>query len=345
MKLRRLVLILATVLALGGAALAAAPAGAASGSTGNFWIHCGFTGISATIDPIVDPGSTATAHFHDFFGNTATGPDSTPDSLRAAGAGATSCSTASDTAAYWAPSLVLGPGESQLYGPAGFPCAADAAGLSACHYSNVRAYYSTGGSARSLLHLFPAEAEMLAGDHAAGGVQPVNRVDWSCGGSTPFEAYPYDCTPYINVTGNNDQDGVIGRALFPRCWDGTGVTPADFAYPVSGTSLASCPPAFGVGLPLLNVRFHTGVVSPCAGETDLLTGLPVACPAGSAVTPNFGFELADGTMMPWYQFHADFMNGWQSGDGGVDDLVQDCLIAALACPVNPHTSPTSNMPT
>jgi hypothetical protein len=54
-------------------------------------------------------------------------------------------------------------------------------------------------------------------------------------------------------------------------------------------------------------------------------------------------------MKPWYQAHGDFMNGWQyapqDNPGGLDDLIVDCLITAASCPVNPHTSPTYNMPT
>ena len=29
----------------------------------------------------------------------------------------------------------------------------------------------------------------------------------------------------------------------------------------------------------------------------------------------------------------------------LDDLIADCLITVASCPVNPHTSPTYNMPT
>lgn len=330
------------VLAAAGLLAGMAPAAAVS-ATDNFWISCAYTGQSATIDPIVDPGSTATEHFHDFYGNLSVTPDSTPATLQAAGRGATSCTTATDTAAYWAPTLVLGPGETQTYGPAAYPCTMDAAALEACHYSNIRAYYSTGGTPRTALTLIPDGEETVGGDHAATGPQPVNQIGWSCGGSTPFEPYPYDCTGKIALS--SDQDGVNLRVVFPRCWDGTGTQPADFAYPANGTAISSCPAGYGKGLPLINVRFHTGIINPCLGETDPVTGAQVTCPLGSSVPPNFGFELADGTMMPWYQAHGDFMDGWQNGEGGLADLVTDCLIDALPCPVNPHTSPTSNMPT
>jgi hypothetical protein len=50
-------------------------------------------------------------------------------------------------------------------------------------------------------------------------------------------------------------------------------------------------------------------------------------------------------MMPWFQAHGDFLNGWASGEGGITDLVTDCLKLAQWCPVNPRTTPVSNMPT
>lgn len=310
---------------------------AAAATTDNFWVHCAYTGMTATIDPIVNPGSTTTAHYHDFFGNTTVDQNSTPASLQAAGTGATSCTTSTDTAAYWAPELELLPGETQTYGPAGYPCTTLANGNQACHSAYIRAYYGLGGVARTGITSIPSGMETVGGSSAATGPQPVNQVDWSCGGSTPFEQYPYDCSPYINV--GNGQDGVIMRVIMPRCWNGSDPTNrANFAYP-PGTG-GNCPAGYTHVLPLINIRWHTGIVTPCPGQS---------CPAGSQVSPAFGFREADDSLMPWYQLHADFMNGWQyaptDNPGGLDDLVKDCLITAGSCPVNPHTSPASNMPT
>src|SRR5213078_1755531 len=151
-----------------------------------------------------------------------------------------------------------------------------------------------------------------------------------------------DCTGLINV--GNSQDGVVLRVIIPRCWNGLSPSvPANYAYPNFGLG-PSCPAAFPKVLPVVNIRFHTGIVNPCAGELTLF-GQAVSCPPGSKVPPAFGFENADGTMMPWYDAHGDFMDGWQPGEGGLTDLEQDCLKAVLPCPVNPHTSPASNMPT
>ncbi len=328
--------LLALAAALALTAALAAPALAGNGV--DFWTKCGFV-ISGTFDPVVDPGSTTTPHFHDFFGATGISPASTPDSLRAAGLGATSCTTSTDTAAYWAPTLTLGPRETQTYHGAGGPCVTGAAGLPACHYTNIRAYYGLGGASRSLITGLPAQMEAVGGNPAATGVQGQNAVYWACGNTSPHEAHPYDCGPYINLA--SDADGVVMVVLLPSCWTGLAASDrASYAYPVSGT----CPAGFPIRLPVVGLHFHTGIVTPCPGQS---------CLAGSAVAPAFGFEYADGTMMPWYQAHADFMNGWQRGNfgagdnlGGLDDLVQDCLIAGQTCPPNPHTGPRgNNMPT
>src|SRR5215471_18079913 len=61
-------------------------------------------------DPIVYPGRPGLSHNHTFFGNTSTNASSTLASLRAAG---TTCNRKGDTAAYWAPTLLVG-GAAQL---------------------------------------------------------------------------------------------------------------------------------------------------------------------------------------------------------------------------------------
>ncbi|HEV2371648.1 MAG TPA: DUF1996 domain-containing protein [Streptosporangiaceae bacterium] len=314
----------------------------------DFWIHCEFM-TSGTFDPITNPGSTTTEYYNDFFANTTTNPDSTPASLHGAGLGATSCTTSTDTAAYWAPTLTLGPGEVQNNHGVGGACVTDAAGIPACHYTNIRAYYGQGNATGSQLTNIPFGEETVGGNDEATGVQPIGVLSWACGGSTPFHTHPYNCTPYINLP--QDQDGVVMRVIVPRCWNGAAATNgANFSYPTNGGTGTNCPANFPKLLPLINLRFHTGIVNPCLGE--MKGGKPVSCGINDPeVAPNFGFENANGTMKPWYQAYGDFMNGWQyapqDNPGGLDDLVNDCLITgSVACPPNPHTGPKSNdMPT
>lgn len=355
----------------------------AAGTSANFWIHCEYTGVSRTIDPIVAPGSTTTAHFHDFFGNTSISENSTPSSLIAANVplgAATTCTTSTDGAAYWAPSLVIFPYGHKNENPASGACAADTnlsyAGYSVCHYTNIRAYDANSGASGSTANYrtTPAGEEALGGDSNAPGVQGITAISWSCGDSSPFEKWPYDCagvggdTKYTcsaatspdgngNCHGTStDQDGVIMRVNIQRCWNQA--NPSDYHNfaPPTGTGISSttCPSTINgitgqsVLLPLINIRFHTGIYDPCRDAN----GVALSCPAGSsafASNPTFGFENSDQSVKPWYQGHGDFMNGWAVHDdpGGLADLETDCLIGTtVTCPANPHTGPNSyNMPT
>jgi hypothetical protein len=335
----RLAALITALLATVGLTFTAAPAMAATVT--NFWIHCTpVSGAVGTYDPIVAKGSTSTDHYHVFFGNTGINPNSTPSTLQAAGIGATTCTTSTDTAAYWAPQLELEPGLTQTYSPSNYACFTLSNGNEACSYTGIRAYYSLANASRSAITNIPFGMEVIGGSSIATG--PGNHVSYACGGSTTFETYPYDCSPYLDPTPGAFQDGVVIRVDMPRCWNGADPTQrANFSYPSSGIT---CPSGFPKLLPLVNLRFHTGIVDPC--------GDGVSCPQGAANIPLFGFRNADNSLKPWYQAHADFMNGWQQGDhgtsdnlGGLDDLVHDCLQLAGSCPANPRTQGGANMPT
>ena len=82
------------------------PVPAAQAATPRFQIRCQ-TSHLAQEDPIVAPGETS-AHMHEFFGNRTTGAHSDYASMVA---GATTCSTALDTAGYWVPTLTAPGGQ------------------------------------------------------------------------------------------------------------------------------------------------------------------------------------------------------------------------------------------
>ena len=94
---------LITALVLVGALLL--PVHAAQAATPRFQIRCETSHV-AQADPIVSRG-VPSAHLHEFFGNTTTNADSTYESMRAGG---TTCSTATDTAGYWVPTLMSSDG-------------------------------------------------------------------------------------------------------------------------------------------------------------------------------------------------------------------------------------------
>lgn len=376
-------------LALAGFAVLASPAQADTGT--DFWVLCNFTGISKTIDPIVDPGSITTGHFHDFFGNNKINANSTPSTLQSSGAlttsdedtnSKTSCTTATDTADYWAPTLLIGPGETQDYGPSGYPCAADTgsgspgSGWRVCHYANIRAYYSRGGASPSKIYgVTPFGTENVAGNAGATGPPASGQypqVQFACGGSSPEEPYPYNCAQAGYNNPSTDEDGVVIVVDMPRCWNGLDATNrANFAFPTGGTKYSiTCPTGNLDLLPLVNPRFHTGILDPCKGlsydASCYLSNVEAHCTSDTTTctqapysAPNFGFEQSNGSELKWYAAHADFMNGWQYGDhnsndevtdtmGGLNDLENDCLLGAssVTCPSNPHSGPNvDNMPT
>ena len=82
------------------------PVPAAQAATPRFQIRCE-TSHLAQEDPIVSRG-VLSAHLHEFFGNTTTNANSTYESMRAGG---TTCSTATDTAGYWVPTLISSDGQ------------------------------------------------------------------------------------------------------------------------------------------------------------------------------------------------------------------------------------------
>ena len=72
-------------------------------STVGWLLRCAYS-HSGTNDPIMMPSMTGMSHLHDFFGNVSTSADSTLASMEAS---KTSCGTSADTAAYWAPALLV----------------------------------------------------------------------------------------------------------------------------------------------------------------------------------------------------------------------------------------------
>ena len=110
MTTRPLVLIaaIATAVAIAGAsAVAGSKAPVAPTIDGfddvNFVSLCRFS-HTAPDDPIVFPGRPGLSHDHTFFGNDSTNANTTPDKLVGT---QTTCDPTTDTAAYWAPTLLV----------------------------------------------------------------------------------------------------------------------------------------------------------------------------------------------------------------------------------------------
>jgi hypothetical protein len=135
------------------------PVPAAQASTPRFQIRCE-TSHLAQVDPIVSPG-VVSAHLHEFFGNRTTNRNSTYESMKAGG---TTCSTVTDTAGYWVPTLMSSDGQivragtTLLYyrGEEGEHTEAFPANLRiVSHSSEVGATPSAGSSTSNFIIKFP----------------------------------------------------------------------------------------------------------------------------------------------------------------------------------------------
>src|SRR5215216_97922 len=174
-------------------------------------------------DPIVFPGQPGLSHDHTFFGATATDAYSTPPALLGQ---RSTCSRTADTAAYWAPTLVVNDK----------PVAAlDAA-----------AYYRRTTIDR--VKPFPANFVMIGGDANARAPQSTNVVFWNC-----------------SLEANNVSTGIPNcgdrslrlHVVFPECWDGTRLDSADHKSHMAYASNGACPASHPVAVPqlVLNIRY------------------------------------------------------------------------------------------
>lgn len=180
---------------------------APQGRVPQFVVECDYS-HRAPDDPIVAPGAPGASHSHDFFGATTTHAGSTAQDLVASD---TTCNDPADTAAYWAPSLLVA-GE-------------------ALDPARAVAYYRAGpGIDPAVVDTWPLGLELLAGDPMADGPQPLGVVAWHCGNAERLSSDPPTC---------GERAPLALRLTFPDCWNGRDLASADnrshVAYSVGGT--------------------------------------------------------------------------------------------------------------
>ena len=174
-------------------------------------------------DPIVLPNQPGYSHDHTFFGSTATNAASTPDTLRGT---RTTCNRVEDTAAYWAPTLVV-----------------DDKAVAAL---DAAVYYRR--TTIAPVRAFPAGLEMVAGDSKSTQPEDTRVVFWNCDlHAVDISTGPVDCG---------------GRSLrlhvvFPECWDGTHLDSADHKSHMAYATNGVCPSTHPVAVPqiVLNIRY------------------------------------------------------------------------------------------
>ncbi|HLX48487.1 MAG TPA: DUF1996 domain-containing protein [Streptosporangiaceae bacterium] len=245
----------AAVALIGGlsAASPAAKVARASGS-GDFIVICTYNGNTAHEDPIDAPGDSNTTHLHDFFGNLASGgataggtqfpnmlsgDDGSANSMENNGyttpSHGTNCQDSQDTAGYWVPTPFTGTNEQHPNGS----CTTNCPSGTTDKYLYMRVYYLYNGSGAELeipdgttmITGFPSGCTTVVSGQPPPGCQngtsyPVDTdiVQYSCGASTgnveepPSSAWPYNCNKYTD-TDDAFSDGLIGRVIFPNCYD------------------------------------------------------------------------------------------------------------------------------
>lgn len=174
-------------------------------------------------DPIVFPGQPGLSHDHTFFGATNVDAHSTPASMLGA---RSTCSRTADTAAYWAPTLVVNDK----------PVAAlDAA-----------VYYRRTTIDR--VKPFPPNFVMIGGDADARAPQSTNVVFWNCS----LEALNVS----IGIPNCGDRSLRL-HVLFPECWDGRQLDSPNHKSHMAYASSGVCPASHPVAVPqlVLNIRY------------------------------------------------------------------------------------------
>jgi hypothetical protein len=200
----------------------------------NFLTVCLFSHRAAD-DPIVAPNLPGGSHSHDFFGNRSTNATSTHASLVANKA--TTCNRTGDTAAYWAPSLLV---DGRIVQPA-----------------RINAYYRPAGKDPASLEAFPAGLKVVAGNAKATTAQDLRIVSWGC--ASPEMTKPSATPPVCPFDGNS---GALKlRIRFPDCWNGRDLDSADHASHMAYSRRGTCPDAHPVPVPAITMN----VFYPTAG--------------------------------------------------------------------------------
>ena len=191
----------------------------------NFLTVCRFSHRKPD-DPIVFPGQPGLSHGHTFVGNDSTDAFSTPKSLRAA---ATTCDRAEDTAAYWAPTLLV---DDQPVTP-----------VEATVYYRRRTIQP--------VRAFPAGLEMVAGDQHALAPQSLRVTWWDCGdrgGVAPSSTVP--ACPTGRAT------SLRLHVRFPDCWDGRRLDSPDHKSHMAYSTRGRCDRSHPVAVPSLSISMH-----------------------------------------------------------------------------------------
>lgn len=239
-------------------------------------------------DAIVYPGKPGEAMVHDFFGNEDTNAYSTLDSLN--GNKSTTCDSAADPSAYWAPQMKRG------------------AGIVMPIYEKT--YYKNDQPVVPV-NVIPAGLEMLAGDHMGTAANP--HIDFLCAGGKYVKDPPTSC-PSNNPQGTSQFNISVH---FPDCWDGKNLAP------LLGTSRAErMKAARKAGAGELNVAYRNSDGTCPSGYPVKIPELQMNIAYDLGTNPDMSDAqlsmdpiFQNGQWVPqWgslYTAHGDFINAWK----------------------------------
>jgi hypothetical protein len=245
MRLRALVLA-GALLTIGGVFVAATASGGKQAITTPAPIISGFENVNFVSqcrfshrrpdDPIVFPGQPNLSHDHSFFGSFQTDAYSTPASLVG---NRSTCNRTADTAAYWAPTLIVD--------------------NKAAPTLDLAAYYRR--STYAPVTAFPANFVMIGGNSNAVEPQSTNVTFWNCSlaGNNPTATIP-----------NCGNQSLRLHVIFPECWDGKGLDSPNHKAHMAYSENGACPADHPVALPqlVLIIRYATNG----AGKVEVASG-------------------------------------------------------------------------
>ena len=207
---------------------------------------CGFSHRGAD-DPIVYPARPGVSHDHSFVGNVSTNAFSTLASLRAASG---TCRRPGDTAAYWAPTLLV-------------------AGTAVPPLDAI-IYYRRRTDAR--VNPFPAGLKIVAGNSQAFTPQSILVTYWDCGDVSDV---PRSST--VPTCGDSKLRLTVN---FPDCWNGKSLDSIDHKSHMAYSRGGRCSGAHPVAVPAISLVYrYTVPAVERASDIYLASGSPYSAHA------------------------------------------------------------------